>query len=62
MDFSFPFIETHPKNLACIPNNDFQEEMRSALNTLQEKLEVFDKMKRGFESTVEHIKVRFFLE
>lgn len=35
--------------------------MRSALNTLQEKLDVFDKMKGSFESTVEHIKVSFFV-
>lgn len=35
----------------------FQEEMKCALNTLQEKWDVFDKMKSSFESTVDHIKV-----
>ncbi|XP_076152616.1 zinc-binding protein A33-like [Alosa pseudoharengus] len=50
------------KNHECCPVEeavvDVKEEMRSALNALQEKLEVFDKMKRSFESTAEHIKAQ----
>lgn len=50
------------KNHECCPVEeavaDIKEEMQSALNTLKEKLEDFDRMKRVFENTAEHIKAQ----